>query len=199
MLHPASLLLAWFAFAVTLQCLPGVWLAAVVLASLMLGAVWATRRSICLVRRSRWLLLSLAVLYLFATPGVYWPGFWGDIGLTREGVQLGGQQIGRLLALLASLAFVHERAGTQGLLAGLYWWLKPLAWRESTIVRLMLVLEMVEQQRKANWREWLMPVPAKNDLPMMSAYPLSMPSLRVEDKLLMTGILGAGVAWFLLP
>lgn len=199
MLHPASLLLAWFGFAIVLQGLPGVWLAAVVLASLMATAAWAARRGINLLRRSRWLLLSLFMLYLFATPGEYLPGFWGDIGLTREGVQQGGEQIGRLLALLASLALVHHLAGTQGLLAGLYWWLKPIPWRESTVVRLLLVLEMVEQEHKINWREWLVPAQTKADLLDQTAYHLSMPVLNVRDKLLMAGIAGAGVAWVLLP
>lgn len=199
MLHPASLLLAWFGFAIVLQGLPDVWLASAVLVSLMATAVCAARRGMNLLRRSRWLLLSFLILYLFATPGEYLPGFWGDIGLTREGVQQGVEQIGRFLALLASLALVHHLAGTQGLLAGLYWWLRPIPWSEPTVVRLSLVLEMVEQQHKINWREWLTPVQTKSDLPEQTAYLLLMPVLNVQDKLLMAGVIGAGVAWVLLP
>lgn len=198
MLHPAALLLAWFGFAVALQGLPHVWLSIVVGASLVVTAAYAARRGYSLLRRSRWLLLSLLVLYLFATPGEYLPGFWGDIGLTREGVQQGGEQIGRLLALLASLALLHQLAGTPGLLTGLYWWLKPLPWRDSTVARLMLVLEMVEQQRKIDWREWLMPTQTADDLPELSDYRLSMPPMRWGDKLLMAGIIGAGMAFIYL-
>lgn len=196
--HPASLLLAWLGFAVALQCLPHVWLFAAAVASLAMTAAFAARRGFNLLRRSRWLLLSLAVLYLFATPGEYLPGFWGDIGLTREGVQQGGEQIGRLLALLASLALVHQLAGTQGLLAGLYWWLKPLPWRESTVVRLMLVLEMIEQQRKVSWREWLVPTQTADGLPEQSDYRLSMPAMCLRDKLLMAAVIGAGLAFIIL-
>jgi hypothetical protein len=194
MLHPASLLLAWFGFAVVLQCVSHVWLFSLVVASLIVTVAFAARRGFSLLRRSRWLLLSLFVLYLLATPGEYLPGFWGDIGLTREGVQQGGEQIGRLLALLASLALLHQLAGTPGLLAGLYWWLKPVPWRDSTVVRLMLVLEMVEQQRKLNWREWLMPTQTTDALPEQSDYRLAMPSLHLQDKLLMAGMIGAGLA-----
>ena len=198
MLHPASLLLAWFGFAVALQSLPLAWILIVVVASLLLTATFAARRGFSLLRRSRWLLLSLVVLYLFATPGEYLSGVWGDIGLTYEGVQQGGEQIGRLLALLASLALVHQVTGTQGFLTGLYWWLKPLPWRDSTVVRLMLVLEMVEQQSRRSWREWLTPPQTADNLSAQSDYCLSMPGLRVQDKLLMAGIIGTGLAFLYL-
>lgn len=157
MLHPAALLLTWFGFALGLQWLPVSWLIVIALMCVVVALTLASERSLNLLQRSRWLLISLAVLYFFATPGAYLPGIFGDIGLTYEGLLQGGEQIGRLLAMLTSLALLHQTIGTQGLLTGLYCLLKPFPWREVTVVRLMLVLEHVEQKRHIQWREWLMP------------------------------------------
>lgn len=190
MLHPAALLLTWFGFALALQWLPLTWLIGIALACVALALMIASQRSFNLLRRSRWLLISLAVLYFFATPGAYLPGILGDIGLTYEGLLQGGEQIGRLLAMLTSLALLHQAMGTQGLLTALYSLLKPLPWREATVVRLMLVLEHVEQKHRVSWREWLLPgVQTDGQLPEMLH--LTLPRFRWRDAALLLAVLGA--------
>lgn len=166
MLHPATLLLIWLVFALCLQWLSAAWLMGLAVLGVIAALVWAGQQSIQMLRRSRWLLVSLAVLYPFATPGEYLPGIFGEMGLTYEGLHQGGAQIGRLLVLLASLAVLHRAVGTPGLLAGLYCLLKPFPWREATVVRLMLVLDHVEQKQQVGWRQWLMPeAPAEAEQP----------------------------------
>jgi len=160
MFHPATLLLIWLGFALLLPWLPAGGLAVVTIICLGAALVAAPRRSLNLLRRSRWLLLSLALLYAFVTPGEYLPGSAGVLGLTYDGLQQGGLQLGRLLALLTSLALLHERLGRDGLLAGFYWLLRPLPWRAATVVRLMLVLDFVEAREAGSWRRWLDPSPA---------------------------------------
>jgi hypothetical protein len=192
--HPASLLVVWLGFALGLQWLPVSWLLAVAFASVVATACIATERGIGLLRRSRWLLLSLLILYLFVTPGERLPGYWGDIGLTYEGLWQGGEQIARLLAMLASLALLHQAVGTRGLVAGIYWLLRPLPWRELTVVRLMLVLEFVEQKKQIRWRDWLSPEPCSEGTVPQPTYVLVLPSLQLRDKLLISGVL----AFFLL-
>lgn len=190
MLHPATLLLIWLVFAVSLQWLPVLWLIGLAVACVCAALLMATERSINLLHRSRWLLISLAVLYFFATPGEYLPGIFGDIGLTYEGVQQGGELIGRLLAMLASLAILHQAVGTQGLLIGFHGLLRPFPWREATVVRLMLVLDYVEQKHQVGWQEWLVPnVQSHGPLPDRLA--LAMPRFRWRDGLLV--LLVAGV------
>lgn len=190
MLHPAALLLTWFGFALALQWLPLTWLIVIALTCVALALMIASQRSFNLLRRSRWLLISLAVLYFFATPGAYLPGTLGDIGLTYEGLLQGGEQIGRLLAMLTSLALLHQAMGTQGLLTGLYCLLKPFPWREATVVRLMLVLEHVEQKNRVSWRDWLLPrVPTDGQLP--EPLHLTLPRFRWRDAALLLGVLGA--------
>lgn len=180
MWHPASLLLSWFGLVLVLQRLHLFPLLALTLICLALAVAYAPERSRSLLWRSRWLLLSLAILFLFVTPGEYLPGVWGDIGLTYEGLRQCGEYLGRLLAMLASLALLHQALGTQGLLAGFYWLLGPLPGRKATVVRLMLVLEFVEQKHQTHWREWLAPEPL--DKVPDDSYRMAMPSFHLRDK-----------------
>lgn len=190
MFHPATLLLAWLVFALGLQWLGVFWLIAVAAICVTLALALAPKRTRALLWRSRWLLLSLAILYFFATPGEYLPGLAGTLGLTYEGARLGAEQMGRLLAMLASLALLHRQLGTSGVLAGLHCLLQPFAWCEKTVVRLMLVLETVERRRAIPWREWLTPA-AHEEAELPARLTLSMPRFHAADVgllLLLAGI-----------
>ena len=189
MWHPLTLLLAWLAFALLLQWLPIHLLIGVAAASLVLAFSLAYERSRNLLKRSRWLLLSLVMVFLFLTPGEYLPGIGGDLGVTYDGLRHAGEHLGRLLALLTSLALLHEKVGTPGLLTGLYCLLWPFAWREATVVRLMLVLEFVEQKQQVGWREWLIGEASPAAAP--ENFRLPMPPLHLRDKLLIGGLLTA--------
>jgi hypothetical protein len=192
MWHPATLLVSWIGFALILQAAAPRLLFGLVVLCLLLGAAFAPARSLRLLRRSRWLLLSIGILFLFFTPGEYLPGFAGRMGLTYEGVAHTGEQLGRLLAILVSLALLHERIGTQGLLAGLYSLLGPFSWREASVVRLMLVLEFVEEKRETSWREWLAQGPHM-DSDTRDKFTLAVPRLRLRDMAVMGGLVMAGL------
>lgn len=189
MLHPVTLLITWFAFALGLQLMPVAWLIPVSLNCLVVAAVVAAERTFNLLRRSRWLFLSLAVLYFLATPGEYVAGFIGDMGVTYEGLHLGGEQVARLLAMLTSLALLHQIVGTSGLLGGFHWLLRPFPWREATVVRLLLVLEHVEQKHPVRWREWLMPH-GQAEGGQSETLTLTLPGFRWRDKLILMAVCG---------
>lgn len=189
MFHPASLLLSWFGFALSLQWLTLEWLLPIAFGSSIAAVVIARELSLNLLRRSRWLLISLAVLYFFMTPGEFAPGVVGAIGITYEGLQHGGMQIALLLAMLSSLALLHRVIGTTGLLAGSHWLLSPFPWREATVVRLMLVLEYLEQERPAHWREWLTPSP-KKETTLPDKFVLGMPQFHLPDCALLLFVTG---------
>lgn len=192
MWHPASLLLSWIGFALVLQWAPLAWLIGLAAVVLLLAANFASGRTAALLQRSRWLLLSLGCIFLFFTPGEFLPGIAGQSGLTFEGLEQAGVQLSRLLAMLASLALLHERVGTQGLLGGLYWLMGPMPWRKTTVVRLMLVLDCVEQKQSVSWREWLVPGAANARMP--DRYRLDLPKLRLRDMALMGATLAAVLA-----
>jgi hypothetical protein len=151
---------------------------------LPLAMLFARRRTFLLVRRARWLLLSIALLFALATPGQRLPGALGDFGITQDGLLMAAEHVLRLLLLLASLAALHERLGTEGMMGGLYWLLAPIArWhalRERIVVRLMLVLDHVEDTPGATWREWL-----SRDLGGPDVLSLSVGAMRTYDWALM--------------
>jgi len=158
-LHPATLLVAWGGFVVVLQSLAITGLAWAAAAVLPLSLFLARRRSLLLIRRARWLLLSIAVLFAFATPGERLAEPFGGLGVTHDGLKLALEHVLRLTLLLASLALLHERLGNEGLIGGLHWLMAPLAGqrelRERIVVRLLLVLDYVESEPKGGWRGWL--------------------------------------------
>lgn len=193
MWHPASLLVLWAGLALVLQklSLPEV---AVLAAFLFLfAALFARQRTLRLVWRARWLFLSLGILFLFFTPGEYLPGLVGRLGLTHEGLERATSQMSLLLAMLASLSLLHQRLGTQGLLAGLYCLLPPFAWRRKTLVRLMLVLELVEQEKQLDWRNWLQDQAGLES--EMESVRLAVPPLQAKDYFALAASLAVLVVW----
>jgi hypothetical protein len=179
-LHPATQLFAWGVFVALLQPLPASALAWFAAAVFPLALILARRRTLVLLRRTRWLFLSIVLLFVLATPGQRLPGAIGELGVTHDGVLLAAEHALRLLLLLTSLAVVHERLGTAGMMVGLHWLLAPIArWRmlrERVVVRLMLVLDHVENAPAATWREWL-----DRDLEGPDRLALAVGSLRFAD------------------
>lgn len=160
-LHPATLFLAWSALILALQSrsLPVLSVAAAV--ALMLAIAQARRRVRILLRRARWLMLSIFLLFAFATPGErFFPPF-GAMGATWDGLIQAGEHLSYLVLMLSTLALLHERLGTAGMVTGLHALLRPLSlWRdlrERIVVRLMLVLDHVESGAgiARGWRSWL--------------------------------------------
>jgi hypothetical protein len=196
MVHPAVLLVSWAGFAFALQRVPLVVALGSAAVCSALAIALARQRSLNLIRRSRWLLLSLALLFLLLTPGEYLPGLLGKLGVTHEGLLRCGEQLSRLLALLTSLALLHEYIGKHGLLAGFHWLLGPFAWREKSVVRLMLVLDYVEHQGGIGWREWIEPQVDKTD--QVETMALVMPMLRGGDLAMIGVILLALLVWIFL-
>lgn len=159
-LHPATLLLAWAGLILVLPFISPAVLALLLAPALLAALVFAGRRTRRLLYRARWLLLSLALLFAFSTPGLALPGWPGEIGMTQDGLKLAMEHVLRLTTLLVTLSLLHETIGTAGLLTGLYWLLAPVRhWknlRERIVVRLLLVVDFVESgNHGSGWRAWL--------------------------------------------
>lgn len=146
--HPASLILLWLALLMALATRSG---ALLILTSMiltlcaLLKAGMPLRR---LLRRSRWLLLTLCAVFIWMTPGtplLLLPG------ASREGLHLAIEHGARLLLALASLALVLQALTAVELVAGMHALLSPLRWLgispDRMAVRLMLTLEAVESIR----------------------------------------------------
>lgn len=158
MFHPATLLLIWAGCALLLPRYSLSVLAPATTLALVAALAYARARTTTLLRRARWLLLSIAVLFAVATPGLLAPPPLDRLGITLDGIALAGEHLARLLILLTTLAILHEHLGSRGLVAGLHWLLGPLfPWaglRERIVVRLMLVIDFVESGT-GGWKSWL--------------------------------------------
>ena len=93
MFHPATLLLAWAGFVLVLPLLSLLVLGWLMFPALLGAFVLARQRTFRLLRRARWLLLSLAVLFAFATPGLAVPGLPAGLGMTQDGSAPSGSHV----------------------------------------------------------------------------------------------------------
>ena len=93
-------------------------------------------------RRLRWLLLSLVILYLwFSRPDVHWIPDW-------EGVVLALERVGALVMIVIAANLLLQVNSTAQLVATLQWYLHPLRRlglpTERLAVRLVLVLDTLQ-------------------------------------------------------
>ena len=159
-LHPAARLVLWVASVAVLHSLSGNRLRLTVIAVALLASVAALRRTVRLVKRARWLILALLVIFAWSTPGrLLWPAAdWASP--TSEGLSLALDHSARLLGLLMLVALLLEHTTQECLLGGLYSLLKPLRAigldPRRAAIRLGLVLRHTDQTLpRARWREWL--------------------------------------------
>ena len=160
--HPAAQIVTWCLLVAILQLLN----LEILLASagiILLPAMLASGRKLMqLLRRTRWIMLSLLLVYGYSTPG---RPLWETIGIfspSREGLLDGVVQLARLLSALAALAILLDRLHRQQLIGGLYTLLAPLKLigmsRERVAVRLALTMHFAEVamlRETTTWQESL--------------------------------------------
>jgi len=156
--HPAAQILTWCLLVASMQVLAlGILLIPVGLV-LLCAFVISRHKFIQLLRRTRWIMLSLLLIYAYSTPGQALSDALGMLGPTREGLADGVLQLARLLAALAGLAILLERLHRQQLIAGLYTLFAPLQWlglsRERFAVRLALTLHYAEAAMLRGGHSW---------------------------------------------
>ncbi len=107
-----------------------------------------------LIKRMRWLFLSLLLVYAFATPGEYLAFLPLNVAPSFEGLHLGLMQIAKLLIAVASLSALFASASKSQLMAGLWTLLSPLRLVglnvERFTVRMLLTLHYVEKMAVQN-------------------------------------------------
>ncbi len=148
-MHPFVKILCFVLILLLTNTLRDQWLIALC-AGLCLMATWSNKRNFLrVVRRMRWLFISLLIIYAFTTPGEYIPELLAYASPTYEGCVLGLLQITKLLIALASLSLLFASSLKQDLIVGLYMLLTPLKLFglnvERFSARLMLTLDYVEE------------------------------------------------------
>ncbi len=101
--HPAVKIYIWICLTLLVQMLQGIALMSLA-ARLIVSALWIyPLRFYMLLRRTRWILFSVLLIYAYASPGV---GVWLQLGAfspVTEEVVAGLMQILRLLTVLAGV------------------------------------------------------------------------------------------------
>ena len=156
--HPASLIITWTLVTVSLQVLmPKVLLVASGMVYLCAFLV-SHHKFLLLLRRTRWVMISLLLIYAYSTPGrALIPGL-DLLSPTMEGLMDGGLQLLRLLAALAALSILLDRLHRDQLILGLYVLFVPLQWlgisRDRLAVRLSLTLQYAEAAMLRGAKDW---------------------------------------------
>ena len=155
-MHPSSALLVCLIAVVAIQFLglAGLALVASVLLTLSnAGGGWWR-----LLRRMRWLLLSVWLILAYGSSGDALFDFaWMP---TYEGVREASLHVARLALMLGCLAWLFVRLGNRGLLVALQSLLQPLSrfglGSERLVVRLSLVMQNLQAGvQKGAWRSML--------------------------------------------
>ena len=146
--HPAAQILTWCLLVAAMQMLTLKVLLTAVAPVLLFALVLSKHKFIQLLRRTRWIMLSLLLIYAYSTPGEPLLDALGAFSPIREGVADGMLQLVRLLAALAGLSILLDNLHRQALIAGLYTLFAPLQWlglsHERVAVRLALTLHYAE-------------------------------------------------------
>lgn len=159
-MHPALRIVGLVLLAVVMQFM------AVVPLVLAGGMVIVVALSGCrqlflgMLRRSKWLLLTVLLIFSFSTPGQYVHGWPVEFAPTYEGFESGAMQLMRLITMLAGLSVLLRATRQDALMAGIYTLLRPLGECglpvERFTARLWLTLDYVERTPENSASRWLM-------------------------------------------
>lgn len=149
-MHPAIRIVMLVVFAATLAQggVPRL-LVSIALLTILYGTVGAVDFAVLgrMLKRMRWLFVSLVVVYLWFTPGEPLIPNLGAMSPSVEGLRVGALRVGLLIVLVAAVNLLLQSTSREQLLVGLYWLARPLQClglsRERLAVRMVLVLETV--------------------------------------------------------
>ena len=194
--HPAAQIMTWCLLVVMMQLLTPEILLLVAGLILLLALFLSAHKFTQLLRRTRWIMLSLLLIYAYSTPGM---PLWDELGIwspSREGLGNGVLQITRLLAALSGLAILLDRLHHQQLIAGLYALFAPLKLigvsRERIAVRLALTLHYAEvaMLRETHaWQDNLCSLFEPHDVTDDREMELPFSHFSVADALLLSGVM----------
>jgi len=156
--HPAAQILVWCLLVAAMQAMKLGTLLVVAGLILVLALLVSPHKLMQLLRRTRWIMLSLFLIYAYGTPGQDLIEALGMFSPSRQGLGDGVLQLIRLLAALAGLAVLLDRLHCQELIAGLYTLFVPLQLiglsRERVAVRLALTLHYAEVAMLRQTHTW---------------------------------------------
>lgn len=161
-LHVLVKLAALLSLTITVRKFNEITLLITFLALVTMLVLYREPNAMRMIKRLRWLILTMLLVYTFNTPGEY-INFGSNnpwsIAPTFEGVQAGVSQVLRLSVVVMALALLLAKTNRDALIGGLYTLVKPLSCfgldPERFAVRLWLTLHYVENDKglRSNVRE----------------------------------------------
>ncbi len=158
--HPVVQIYFWISMVFAVQILHGYALLLLAGILIVFALKFCTVRFMLLLRRTRWILIAIFLIYAYTGSGdIFWPQL-GMFSPAVEGIVDGLLQILRLLAVLAGLSVLLTSLTQTQLVSGLYTLFYPLRFlglsRERIAVRLALTLHYAESamlSKNSKWRD----------------------------------------------
>ena len=191
-MHSGLLVFLWLVVVASLQFLDvGVLSGALCLLAL-LGAAYAPARSARLVRRVRFIVLAIVILFAGFTPGEALLVDWPRLSPSREGVFLAYEHAARVVAVVLLVSLLLERLPPQRLIGAIHALMRPFGVvgfpADRVAVRTLLVLRFVEAEKPPKWHEWISD--DSNDL--HDVISVDREPFRMQDRIVV-GLLGIGL------
>jgi energy-coupling factor transport system permease protein len=102
-----------------------------------------------MLRRMRWLFLSMLIIYFWFTPGQAVFAILADYSPTWQGIQIAGYRIGSLIVIVVAVNIVIKSTPKELITGGLLWLLTPLRYvglpHERLAVRIVLTFNMISE------------------------------------------------------
>jgi hypothetical protein len=194
--HAATLLALWLMWLLAGQTVGSPGQALWVGAAMLVGGLFAGRRFLILLRRLRWLLLAILLIFAFGTPGrLVIPDL--PAGPTLEGLHAALCAMSKLVAMAGSVAVLMESLTPARLAGGIHRLVHPLSATppapDDFALRLQLVLhELDSRLPRRDWTYWLEACPDTQPVPVEPCERFS-----VSDLVLMAASAGLLVLWWL--
>lgn len=192
-MHPTLILSIWLFVVLLAQVLPAAPLAGAGLLAFGICSVEARRHFSQLIKRSRWILLTLLLTFVLLTPG---ERLWADFPVSKEGVASGAEHLLRLVSVLLAVAWLVGGRSDQWLLSALWGLLSPFRGPhgKTLIVRLALTLRYAAGPFKRHaWRSMLSAANSPADGTPPASIELPHPALSPVERLLSNAFLIAGL------
>jgi energy-coupling factor transport system permease protein len=156
--HPSTQIIIWICLAIIVQMLQATLLAVATVGLLLVAFKLHDQRLFTLMRRARWIMFSLLLIYAFMTPGeALWSLPYAP-SPTREGVLDGLMQLARLSCVLSALSILLTLLTREKLISGIYLLAFPARFigvsRERIAVRLALTLHYAESAMRDTASDW---------------------------------------------
>ena len=151
-MHPVIRIISFLVFGafVAYGKLPQLLFALVlIIAAYTYGHAHLLRANWRILKRMRWLFLSIFVLYLWFTPGRPLVGAWVSASPTIEGITLGALRVGSLILIVMAVNLLIKSIPRDAMVAAILFIIKPLARvgfsHEKFAIRIVLTMEAVNE------------------------------------------------------